>query len=108
MELEGSLPCPQEPSTGPYLEPDESSPYPLNLLLDICFSIILPSMPTSFKWSLSFRVSYQNFFFLSFPMRTTIPVNLTLINFFAQLARSTYYKASYGALFSSLLLLPVS
>jgi hypothetical protein len=26
-ELEGSLPCPQEPSTGPYSEPDQSNSY---------------------------------------------------------------------------------
>jgi hypothetical protein len=27
MEPEGSLLCPQEPSTGPYPEPDQSNPY---------------------------------------------------------------------------------
>jgi hypothetical protein len=27
MEPEGSLTCPQEASTGPYLEPDQSSPH---------------------------------------------------------------------------------
>jgi hypothetical protein len=27
MELEGSLPWPQEPSTGPYPDPDQCSPY---------------------------------------------------------------------------------
>jgi len=26
MEPEGSLPCPQEPTTGPYPKPDASSP----------------------------------------------------------------------------------
>jgi hypothetical protein len=27
METEGSLPCSQEPATGPYPEPDQSSSY---------------------------------------------------------------------------------
>jgi len=27
MELEGSLPCSQQPASGPYSEPDESSPH---------------------------------------------------------------------------------
>jgi hypothetical protein len=28
MEPEGSLPCSQEPTTCPYLEPNESNPHP--------------------------------------------------------------------------------
>jgi hypothetical protein len=36
MEPEGSLPCSQEPPTGPYPEPDQSNPYHLILsLLDL-------------------------------------------------------------------------
>jgi hypothetical protein len=46
MEPEGSLPCSQDPSTGPYPEPDRSSPYHPNLS-KIHFKIIPP--PTS--WS---------------------------------------------------------
>jgi hypothetical protein len=33
MESEGSLLCSQEPSTGPYPNPDQSSPYLLTLSL---------------------------------------------------------------------------
>jgi hypothetical protein len=41
MEAEGSLLCSQEPSTGPYPEPNQSSPYqPILSLLD--FNIIHP------------------------------------------------------------------
>jgi hypothetical protein len=38
MEPEGSLPCSQEPSSGPYPDPDRSSPY--NPILSI---LILPT-----------------------------------------------------------------
>jgi hypothetical protein len=33
MEHEVSLPCSQEPSTGPYPEPDQSKPYHLIITL---------------------------------------------------------------------------
>jgi hypothetical protein len=42
MEPEGSLPCSQEPSTGIYPEPDESSAYQ-PILSKIQINIILPA-----------------------------------------------------------------
>jgi hypothetical protein len=57
MEPESSLPCSQEPSTGPCSQPDEFNPYHLS---NIHFNIILP--PTSWfsGWSLSFWLCRQN------------------------------------------------
>jgi hypothetical protein len=45
-EPEGSLLSSQELTTGPYPEPDESSPH-FNTLFNNHFNIILPSMPRS-------------------------------------------------------------
>jgi hypothetical protein len=42
MEPEGSLPCSQEPSTGPYPEPDQFSPYGSILLLQDPFQYHCP------------------------------------------------------------------
>jgi hypothetical protein len=44
MQPEGSLPCPQEPSTGPYPEPDRSNSYH-PILSKIYFNIV--HQPTS-------------------------------------------------------------
>jgi hypothetical protein len=52
IEPEGSLPCSQQPPTGPV----ESSPHP-----HILFNNILPSMPTCPKWSLTLNLPDQNF-----------------------------------------------
>jgi hypothetical protein len=40
MESEGSLPSSQEPSTGPYLEPDQSSPHHSILFLVWIFPVV--------------------------------------------------------------------
>jgi hypothetical protein len=57
MEPEGSLPCSQEPTTGPHPEPDQSNPYH-PILSKIHFNIV--HLPTSWssRWSLSFCLFY--------------------------------------------------
>ena len=59
MEQEGSLPSLQEPTSCPYSEPDQSSPFPTlpSHFLKILLTIILPSMPGFSKWCLSPQIS---------------------------------------------------
>jgi hypothetical protein len=59
MEPEGSIPCSQEPSTGPilsHIHPLRSIP---SYVSRIHFNIVHPPTSWSSQWSLSFRLSHQ-------------------------------------------------
>jgi len=57
MELEGSLPCSQQPATGLNPDRDESSPHPPTIFPQDTVQYYPPSMPTSSELSFSFRFS---------------------------------------------------
>ena len=60
MEPEVSSPHSQVLTTSPYPEPDQSCPFPTSHFLKIRLNIILPSMPGSYKCSLSHKFRHQN------------------------------------------------
>jgi hypothetical protein len=73
MEPEGSLPCPQEPSTVPYSEPVRSNSYH-PILSKIHYNTVHPRTSWSSQWSLSFWISHQ--FYICMPLlpnRATCP-----------------------------------
>jgi hypothetical protein len=59
MEQESSIPHTQVPTTCPYPEPDQSSPYPLSHFLKIHLNFILLYTYGSSKWSLFLRFPHQ-------------------------------------------------
>jgi len=93
MEHEGSLPPSQEPASGPYPEPDESSPHthshPVSLVLfSHLFLVLLRSLTPLYAS-------------LIFPMHATCPVHFVL-------REETNNEAPHYAIICSLLLLTLS
>jgi len=56
MDPEYLLPCLQESTTGPYTEPDASSPHLPSSSRKIHSNIIFPSTPRSSEWSFPFGI----------------------------------------------------
>jgi hypothetical protein len=79
MEPDGSLPCSQDPSTGPYPEPDQSSPYQ-PILSKIHFNIVHPTTSWFSQWSLTVWLHHQYSLCIPLlPIRATCPAYLLLL-----------------------------
>jgi hypothetical protein len=80
MESESSLPFSQQPTINRYPEPDQSIPTLVSYFFKIYFNIILPSMPTPFKWFLpQFSSPKPCIYFSSIPF---VPHALPMAFFF--------------------------
>jgi hypothetical protein len=86
MEPKVSLPCSQEPSTGPYLQPDKSTPYHPIL------SLYCPPTHVLVFLVVSFLLAFPPIFYMdsSFPIRATRPVYLILLNLIILIIQEKY------------------
>jgi phosphatidylserine synthase len=110
MEPVGSLLHPQEPTTCPYSEPDQSSPPPpcdptswksiLILLFHLCLhlpsGLFLSGFPT--------KTLYSPFIF---PICATLPTHLILHDLMTRIISSEEYKSLCSSLYSLLYLVPL-
>jgi hypothetical protein len=79
MEPEDPLPYSREPATGPYPQPDKSSPHPVSLRSTlILYSHLRLDLPSGF-----FRLSSQNFVRIyNLPMRATCRAHISVFILF--------------------------
>ena len=78
---------------------------PTSRYLKIHLNIILPSMPESPKWSLSFRFPHQNPVYASpfpYPICLTCPVHLILLDFITRTILVEEYRSLSSSLYSFL------
>jgi hypothetical protein len=102
METKDSLRHSQEPSTGSYPEPDQSSPYH-PILSNIHFNIIHQSV--LFFLLVSLLLTFPPIFYMhsSSPIHATSLAHLILLELFKlNLAKSTSYEAPHYEVFSNL------
>ena len=101
MKPEGSSPYLQQSAPSTYPELDQSISRCPSYCLKIHFSIILPSMPRSLKWSLSLRFPHQN------------PVCASPLRCTCHMPRPSHpsrfhHLMTFGQQYESLLILPLS
>jgi hypothetical protein len=79
-------------ATGPYPEPDESSPHPPNLFPQDPFCIPLIFTPQSSELSLPFRLSNQNVHISHLSFRATYPTHLIILDSIISIKFGEEYK----------------
>jgi hypothetical protein len=99
MEPEGSLPCSQESSTGPYPEPGQSHPcHPIALRpILICFTHLRLGLPSGL-----FPSGFLYAFLFSPFVPHALSISSSLTSFKLYLEKSTSYEAPHYTVFSNL------
>jgi hypothetical protein len=111
MEPEGSLPCSQEPSTGPYPDRDQSSPYhpiiSLRTILILSSHLRLRLPNDLFPSGLPIKILHA-FLCAPFVLRALPTASSSTWSFWLYLEKSTSYEAPHYAVLSTLLSLHLS